>query len=87
MHTLINGSRTNLSKWVEHIVNNFCEEQTINETVSFDNIKDHFHNDFHERFPCKILTLLFKFLIDKGVAHIVEPRPPLVNPRSDTNRK
>ena len=80
MHTLQNGGRTNLLEWIKHIVENFYEEQAIDNRASFDNIKDHFHNDFHESFLCTILTLLFKFLIDKGVAHIVEPR-------SNTDRK
>ena len=87
LHKLTNSGRTNLSEWVENIIDNFCEEQAIDETTSYDNIKDHFHDDFHENFLCTILTLLFKFLIDKGVAHIVEPRPPLFEPRSDTDRK
>ena len=87
MHTLTNGSKTNLSKWVENVVDNFCEEQAIDERTSYDNITDCFHTDFHERFLCTILTLLFKFLIYKGVAHIIEPRPLLVEPRSDTDRK
>lgn len=87
MHTLRNDRRTNLSKWVEQIVDDFCEEQAINKRDSFDNIKDHFHDDFHESFLCTVPTLLFKFLTDKGVAHIVEPRPPLVEPRSKNDRK
>ena len=87
LHKITNGGRTNLSEWVKNIIDNFCEEQAIDERTSYDNIKDRFHEDFHELFLCTILTLLFKFLIDKDVAHIVEPRPPLVEPRSDTDRK
>ena len=74
-------------EWFEHIADNFCEEQDIDERVSFGNIKDHFHDDFHERFLYTIPTLLFKFLINKSVAHIVEPRPPLIKPRSDNDKK
>ena len=85
MHTLRNGGRTNLSEWAEQIVDDFCEEQAIDERASFDNIKSHFHDEFHEIFLCTTPTLLFKFLIDKGVAHIVEPRPPLVEPRSNND--
>ena len=55
--------------------------------MSFDSIKDHFHDDFHEIFFYTVPTLLFKFLIDKGISHIVEPRPPLVEPRSDNDTK
>ena len=86
MHTLKNGNKTNLSEWVEHIVDNFCEEQAIDERASFDNIKYNFHDDFHERFLCTVSTLLFKFIIDKSVAQIVEPRPPLIEPRSDNDK-
>ena len=87
MHKLTNGGRTNLSEWVKNIIDNFCKEQAIDERTSYDNIKDLFHDNFHEIFLCTIPTLLFKILIDKGVAHIVEARPPLVKPRSDTDRK
>ena len=81
MHTLTNGGITNLLEWVKHIVDNFCKEQDIDERASYDNIKYHFHDDFHESFICTVPTLLFKFLIDKGVAHIGEPRPLLIEPR------
>ena len=87
LHKFRNGGRTNLSEWVKNIIDKFCKEQAIDERMSYDSIKDRFHNDFHESFLCTIPTLLFKFLIDKGVAHIVEPRPPLVEPRSNTDRK
>ena len=87
MHMLTNGGRTNLSEWVENIVDNFCEEHAIDERASYDSIKDHFHDDFHESFLFTILTLLFKFLINNRVAHIVEPRPLLIKPRSDTDKK
>ena len=85
MHTLQNGGRTNLSELVEQIVDKFYEEKAIDERASFDNIKSRFHDDFHENFLCTILTLLFKFLIDKGVAHIVEPQPPLIETRSNND--
>ena len=87
MHTLQNSGKTNLLKWVEQIVDELCEEQIINERASFDSIKNHFHDDFHERFLYTLLTLLFKFLIDKGVAHFVKPRPPMVEPWSDNQGK
>ena len=73
MHTLRNSGRTNLSEWAEQIVDEFCEEQAIDERASFNNIKSRFHGDFHKIFPCTIPTFLFKFLIEKGIAHIVEP--------------
>ena len=87
MHTLQNDGRTNLVEWDEQIVDEFCEEQAIEERASFENIKSRFHDDFHERFIFTIPTLLFKLLINKGVAHIVEPRPPLVEPRSNNDRE
>ena len=87
LHKLTNGGRTNLSEWVKNTMDEFCEEQAIDERTSYDSIKDRFHDDFHESFLCTIPTLLFKFLIDKGIDHIVQPRPLLVEPRSDTNRK
>ena len=87
MQKLTNGGRTNLSEWVENIINIFCEEQAIDERTLYDNIKDHFHDDFHESFLCTIPTLFFKFLTDKGVVHIVEPRPPLVEQRTDIDKK
>ena len=73
MHTVRNSGRTNLLEWAEQIVDEFCEEQAIDERASFDNIKSFFHDDLHESVLCTIPTFLFKFLIDKGVAHIVEP--------------
>ena len=87
MHTLRNDRRTNLSEWFKHIVDNFCEEQAIDEKVPFDSIKDHFHDDFHEICLLTVPTLLFKFLIDKGVSHIFEPRTPLIEPISDNDKK
>ena len=86
-HTLWNGGRTNLSEWPEQIVDDFCEEQAIDKRASFNNIKSLFHEDFHKSFLCTIPTLLFKFLIDKGIAHIVEPQPPLVDLWSNNNRE
>lgn len=77
---LSNSGRTNLCEWFEKIVNKFYEEQAIKECMSFDKINSKFHDDFHESFLCTIPTMLFKFLIDKGVAHIVKPRPPLAIP-------
>ena len=76
-----------MSEWAEQIVDEFCEEQAIDKRASFDNIKCHFHNDLHKSFLYTILTLLFKFLIDKGVAHIIEPQPPLVDPLSSNDKE
>ena len=43
---LTNGGRTNLSEWVESIIDNFCKEQAIDKRMSYDSIKDHFHENF-----------------------------------------
>ena len=61
LHKLTNSGRTNLSKWKENIIDNFCKEQAIDERTSYDNIKIIFHDDFHENSLCTIPTLLFKF--------------------------
>ena len=65
MHTLQNGGKGNLLEWAKRIVDEFCEEQAIDERASFDNVKSRFHDDLHEIFLCTIPTFLFKFLIGK----------------------
>ena len=77
LEKLIRGGRTNLSKWFEKIVDDFCEEQAVEERTSVETVKEKFYTDFTEQFLCSLPTLLFKFLIEKGVGHIVEPRPSL----------
>jgi hypothetical protein len=62
-----NGRKSNLYEWFEKIINDFYEEQAIEEQTSFDEIKSRFYDDFHKIFFCIVPTLLFKFLIDKGV--------------------
>ena len=66
-----------MSKWFEKITNDFCEEQAVEDRTSVETIKDKFYIDLTEKFLCSLLTLLFKFLIEKGVIHIVEPHPLL----------
>ena len=87
MHTVWNSRKTNLSEWTEQIVDDFYEKHAIDERDSVDNIKKWFHDDFYETFLCTMPTLLFKFLIDKGIAHIVKPRLPLLEPRSNNGRE
>ena len=48
-------------------------------------IQKKFYIDLTEQFFCSILTLLFKFLIEKGVGHIIEPHPLLREPPQNTN--
>ena len=43
-------------------------------------IKKKFYIDLTEQLLCSLLTLLCKFLIEKGVGHIVEPHPSLHKP-------
>ena len=65
MHKLNNGRRTNLYEWLENICENFYEEQAVEERKSLDEIKQIFYNNFHESFFVTIMTLLFKFFIEK----------------------
>ena len=85
LEKLIRGGRTNLSEWCEKITDDFCEEQALEYQTSVETVKDKFYIDFTDQFLCSLPTLLFKFLIEKGVGHIVEPRPPLCEPPSNTN--
>ena len=77
LEKLIRGGRTNLSEWFEKITDDFCKEQVVEDRTSVETVKEKFYTDFTEQFLCSLPTLLFKFLIKKGVAHIVEPHPSL----------
>ena len=77
LEKLIRGGRTNLSEWFEKTVDDFYEEQVVEDKTLVETVKEKFYTDFIEQFLCSLPTLLFKFLIEKGVAHIVEPRPSL----------
>ena len=72
-------------EWFEKITDDFCEEQAVEDRNSVETIKEKFYIDFIEQFLCSLPTLLFKFLIEKGAGHIVEPRPPLCKQPSNTN--
>ena len=85
LEKLIRGGRTNFSKWFEKIVDNFCEEQAVEDRTSVETVKEKFYTDLTEQFLCSLLTLLFKFLIEKGVGHIVKPRPSLHELPSKSN--
>ena len=85
LEKLIRGGRTNLSEWFEKIANDFCEEQAVEYKNSMETVKENFYIDFTEQFLCSLPTLLFKFLIENGAGHIVEPRPPLCEQPSNTN--
>ena len=77
LQKLIQGGRTNLSEWFEKIRDEFCEEQAIEERTSIETVQKRFYTDLTKQFLCSLPTLLFKFLIEKGVGHIVEPHPSL----------
>ena len=85
LEKLIRGGRTNLSEWFEKIADDFCEEQAVEDRTSVETIKEKFYTDLTEQFICSLLTLLFKFLIEKGVGHIVEPCPSLHGPPLNPN--
>ena len=85
MEKLIHGGRTNLSEWFEKIANDFCEEQAVEDRTSMETVKEKFYTDLTEQFLCSLPTLLFKFLIKKGVGHIVELRPSLHELPSNSN--
>ena len=72
-------------EWFEKITDEFCEEQAIEEITSVEFVRKKFYMDLIEQFMCSLPTLLFKFLIEKGVRHIVEPRPLLPELPQNTN--
>ena len=82
---MIKGGRTNLIEWFEKITEEFYQEQAMEERVSVESIERRFYIDFTEQFLCSLPTLLFKFLIDNEVGHIIEPRPSLRKPPPNTN--
>ena len=85
LEKLIQGGITNLSEWFENIIAEFCEEKAIEERTSVETIQKKFYIDLTKQFLCSLPTLLFKFLIEKGVGHIVEPRPSLCEPPQNSN--
>ena len=85
LEKLIQGGRTNLSEWFEKITDEFCEEQAVEERSLVETIKNKFYIELTKQFLCSLPTLLFKFLIEKGVGHIVEPRPSLRGPSLNPN--
>ena len=72
-------------EWFKKIVNNFCKEQVVEDKTSVETVKEKFYTDLTEQFLFSLLTLLFKFLIEKGVGHIVEPCPSLHELPSNSN--
>jgi hypothetical protein len=77
MHKIINGGRTNPNEWFERIVRDYIEEQAIEYRESVETIKNKFYIELHDGFMCTIMSLLHKFLLDKGVRDIIKYRTPL----------
>ena len=80
LEKLIQGERTNLLVWFENITDEFYEEQAIEEKKLVESIQNKFYTDLTKQFLCSLPTLMFKFLIEEGVGHIIEPRPSLCEP-------
>ena len=72
-------------EWFEKIVDEFCEEKAIEDRTSMEIVKKKFYTELTEQFFCSLPTLLFKFLIEKGVGHIVKPCPSLRKPPLNPN--
>ena len=80
-----------MSEWFEKISDKFYEEQAVEDRTSMEIVKEKFYIDLTEQFLCSLPNLLFKFLVEKGVGHIVEPHPSLhrlpLNPNSAEKKK
>ena len=85
LEKLIWGGRIKLSKWFKKVTDEFCKEQAVEERTSVETIQKKFYTDLTEQFLCSLPTLLFKFIIEKGLGHIVEPYPLLREPPQNTN--
>ena len=85
LEKLIRGGWTNLSEWFEKITDEFCEEQAIEERTLVETIQNKFYTDLTKQFLCSLPTMLFKFLIEKGVGHIVESCLSLHEPPPNSN--
>ena len=74
-----------MSEWFEKNADEFCKDQAVEDRTSVETVKEKFYIDLTKKFLCSLLTLLFKFLIEKGVGHIVEPCPLLHELPSNSN--
>ena len=48
LEKLIHGGRTNLSEWFEKIIDDFCEEQAVEDRTSVETVKEKFYTDLAE---------------------------------------
>ena len=69
-----------MSEWFKKIADELCEEQAVEDRTSVETVKEKFYTDLAKQFLCSLPTFIFKFLIEKGVGHIVEPHPSLRRP-------
>ena len=78
LEKLIQGRQTNLQSGLKISQTNSVRNKPQKKKLwSIESMEKRFYTDLTEQFLCSLLTLLFKFLIEKGVGHIVEPRPSL----------
>ena len=70
---------------MKKIIDDFSEEQAVEDKTLVETVKEKFYTDLTEQFLCSLSNLLFKFLIEKGVGHIVKPRPSLHELPSNSN--
>ena len=66
-----------MSEWFEKITDDLYEEQVIKDRTLVETVKEKFYTDLTKQFLCSLPNLLFKFLTEKGVTHIVESCPSL----------
>lgn len=68
---LLNIDQTNLHEWLDTTLNEFCEEQVIEERILIEHIKARFFDNIHKQIFCCIPTVLQKFLLDRGAGHVI----------------
>ena len=64
-----------LYKWVQKIINEFCEEQEIDKSISLSDVNKNFFTNIHDSFFYYLPNALHKI-----VGHIMEARIPLRTP-------
>ena len=74
-----------MSEWFKKIADDFFEEQAVEDRTSVETVKETFYTDLTKHLLFSLPTLLFKFLIKKGVGHIIEPHPSLHELPSNSN--
>ena len=57
LEKMIRGGRKNLSKWFEKIVDDFCEEQAVEDKTSVETVKEKLYTGLTKQFMCSLLTL------------------------------